>query len=341
MGQTPGRLTQRDIAHLAGVSQTTVSLVLNNRLDAAARIAPETRERVLRVIRETGYAADPLARRMLQQLNQILGVFTYEPVFPSTSADFYYPFLRGIEESAERSGCDLLLFTSAPVRDGRRRIFQENNRLRVADGCVLLGREIPAAELSRLVAEGYPFVCVGRRDDADGRPVPYVGADYVSATAQLVDRARALGHRRFAFVGPGTEAESSADRLAGFRQAAGTATPFLSAETPDPAERLARLLDAGVTAVFVEVQAEAVALAAAAAAQGLSVPRDLSVVTLGDPTTPVDSPLDFTGFHIPRPQMGRQAVKLLVDMLHGQASVTQRLLACELTQGETLVAPTR
>ncbi|MGW5233643.1 LacI family DNA-binding transcriptional regulator [Streptomyces nodosus] len=339
MGQAPGRLTQRDIARLAGVSQTTVSLVLNNRGDAGARIAPETRDRVLRVIRETGYAADPLARGMLKQLNQILGVFTYEPVFPSTSADFYHPFLRGIEESAERSGCDLLLFTSAPVRGGQRRIFHENNRLRVADGCVLLGREIPSAELSRLVAEGYPFVCVGRRDDADGRPVPYVGADYVNATAQLVDRVRALGHRRFAFVGPGMGAESSADRLAGFRRAAGAEAPFLSAGAPDPAERLARLLEAGVTAVFVEVEAEAVALAAAAAARGLSVPRDLSMVTLGDPTIPVDSPLEFTGFHIPRPQMGQQAVELLVDVLHGQTSVTQRLLGCELTHGQTLAPP--
>jgi DNA-binding LacI/PurR family transcriptional regulator len=339
MSQAPGRITQRDIARLAGVSQTTVSLVLNNRGEAAARIAPETRERVLSAIRETGYAADPLARRMLQQLNQILGVFTYESVFPSTSADFYHPFLRGIEESAERSGCDLLLFTSAPVHEGRRRIFHENNRLRVADGCVLLGREIPSGELSRLVAEGYPFVCVGRRDDADGRPVPYVGADYVNATVQLVDQARALGHRRFAFVGPGAGAESSADRLTGFRQAAGSQAPYLSVETPDPAERLARLLDAGVTAVFAEVQAEAVALIAAAAAQGLSVPRDLSVVTLGDPTTPLDSPLDFTGFHIPRPEMGRQAVELLADVLHGQTSAPQRLLACELTPGETLAAP--
>ncbi|MEV6104293.1 LacI family DNA-binding transcriptional regulator [Streptomyces sp. NPDC051940] len=328
----PGRLTQRDIARLAGVSQTTVSLVLNNRLDAAARIAPETRDRVLRVIRETGYAADPLARRMLKQLNQILGVFTYEPVFPSTSADFYYPFLRGIEESAERGGCDLLLFTSAPVRDGRRRIFHENNRLRVADGCVLLGREIPSAELSRLVAEGYPFVCVGRRDDADGQPVPYVGADYVTSTAHLVERARALGHRRFAFAGPGAGAESSADRLAGFRSAAGADALHL----PEAAGQLDRLLAEGVTAVFVEFQTDAVALVAEATDRGLEIPRDLSLLALGDPTTPVDSPVDFTGFRIPRQEMGRQAVDLLTGMLHGQGPAPRLLLDCLFTEGATL-----
>jgi DNA-binding LacI/PurR family transcriptional regulator len=220
MAEKSARLTQRDIARLAKVSQTTVSLVLNNRSDVTARIPAETRDRVLKVIRETGYQADPLARRMLRQRNQILGVFTYESVFPSSSGDFYHPFLAGIEDCAERLGCDLLLFTSAPVTEGRRRIFHENNRLRIADGCLLLGRQIPGDELARLLAEGYPFVSVGRRDDAGG-PVPYVGADYVAATAGMVERALALGHRRLAFVGLGVGAESAADRLRGFRRTAG------------------------------------------------------------------------------------------------------------------------
>ncbi|XVQ07589.1 LacI family DNA-binding transcriptional regulator [Spirillospora sp. CA-255316] len=338
MPHPPGRLTQRDVALLAGVSQTTVSMVLNNRLDAAARIPAETRERVLRVIRETGYAADPLARRMLKRLNRIVGVLTCEPVFPSTSADFYHPFLHGIEASAERVGCDLLLFTSAPVRDGRRRIFYENNRLRVADGCVLLGREIPSAELSRLVAGDYPFVCVGRRDDAGGRPVPYVGADYVAATARLVERARALGHRRLAYVGPGAGVESSADRLAGFRAAAGPDAPHLGAEPTDPAERLDRLQANGITAVFVEFTPDAGELAVAAAARGLDVPRDLSLIALGDPTGPADSPLDFTGFRIPRQEIGHRAVDLLTGILRGQAATTQHLLACHQVQGHTLAA---
>ncbi|MFD3402776.1 LacI family DNA-binding transcriptional regulator [Kribbella sp. NPDC058693] len=245
MPQKATRLTQRDIARLANVSQTTVSLVLNNRSDATARIPAETRDRVLKVIRETGYQADPLARRMLKQRNQILGVFTYESVFPSTSGDFYYPFLAGIEDRAERLGWDLLLFTSAPVADGHRRIFHENNRLRIADGCLLLGREVPSDELARLIAEDYPFVSVGRRDDA-GAPVPSVGADYTTATHAVVTRAITLGHRHVAYAGPAASPapipESSADRLRGFHQAAGrkalvlpTGQPASTAGSPAPA----------------------------------------------------------------------------------------------------------
>ncbi len=278
------RLTQRDVARLARVSQTTVSLVLNNRTEASARIPVETRERVLKVIRETGYVADPLARRLLQQRNQILGVFTYEPVFPSASADFYHPFLSGIEESAEELGCDLLLFTSAPVTDGRRLVFHDNNRLRLADGSLLLGRQIPTEELTRLVTENYPFVSVGRRDNPDGTVVPYVGADYTTATATVTQRALQLGHQRVAFVGPGEGAESSADRLRGFHQIAAHGLHV----SPQPAGAvLGELLGQGITAVFAEDLADAAALAELARKRGLDVPGDLSVVALGDASRPV------------------------------------------------------
>jgi DNA-binding LacI/PurR family transcriptional regulator len=334
------RLTQRDIARLAKVSQTTVSLVLNNRSDATARIPAETRDRVLKVIRETGYQADPLARRMTQQRNQILGVFTYESVFPSASGDFYHPFLAGIEDCAERLGWDLLLFTSAPVAEGRRRIFHENNRLRIADGCLLLGREIPTQELARLIAEEYPFVSVGRRDDAGG-PVPYVGADYASATRTVVEQARTLGHQRIAYAGLGSGAESSADRMRGFRDAAGARAPHVPTTDRSPGDVLDDLLERRITAAFVEERADAIALYAAAAERGVNVPGDLSVITLGDATRPAASDLDFSGFHIPRRAMGLRAVELLEAILSGAATERQLLLPCDLTDGITLTPPSK
>jgi LacI family transcriptional regulator len=331
------RITQRDIARLAGVSQATVSVVLNNRHDATTRIAPETRQRVLEVIRKTGYVADPAARQLVRRRNEIIGVFTYEAVFPSTSADFYHPFLIGIEESAEELGCDLLLFTSAPVSGGTRRIFHENNRLRLADSCLLLGRDIPHEELRRLIAEGFPFVAIGRRDDAGG-PVPYVGADYATATRQLVEQVRDLGHRQLAYVGFGAGAESSADRMRGFRAVAGERARHIRADGRPVGDVLDEVLAAGTTAVFFEDIADGAAVAETARTRGLSVPADLSMVALGDPTRPVRTELDFTGFHIPRKDMGRQAVYALAAPESPESPV-QKLLACRLVPGQTVSAP--
>ncbi|MEV0166434.1 LacI family DNA-binding transcriptional regulator [Nonomuraea fuscirosea] len=329
------RLTQRDIARLAGVSQTTVSLVLNNRADAESRIPAETRDRVLRVIQETGYVADPAARRLAAGRNRILGVFTYEPVFPSATGDFFHPFLIGIEECAEQRGCDLLLFTSAPTVDGRKRVYHQDHRLRLADGCVLLGRELDREDLARLVVEDYPFVSVGRRDDAGGT-VPYVGADYPAAVGELVARTRAMGHERVAYLGHGRGPESYVDRYRGYAE---SVPEPLRLDPGEPAEMAERVLAAGVTAVLAEEYADGVALTDVLGRRGVSVPGDLSVLTLGDPTRPAPTDVDFTGFRIPRREMGRQAVEDLTELVEGGSPV-QRLLPCEYTEGATL-APVR
>ncbi|MCW2902671.1 MAG: LacI family transcriptional regulator [Streptosporangiaceae bacterium] len=323
---------------MAGVSQTTVSLVLNNRTDAEVRIAQETRERVMQVIRETGYVADPVARRLADRRNRILGVFTYEAVFPSRSVDFYHPFLLGIEACAEEVGSDLLLFTSARTTDGgRRRIFNEDSRVRLADGCLLLGRSVDRDDLTRLLAEGVPFVSVGRRDDAGG-PVPYVGADYPSAVRELVERAVALGHRRLGYVGVGT-AESQADRLRGFRQAVaamGVEGIHVLVPAGGPAGLLRELAAQRVTAVFAEDPGQAVAILDAARAGGLTIPEDLSILSLGTPPRAGDLDVVFTGFRIPRRQMGHRSVQVLTELMERGQGAPQELLPCELVAGDTL-----
>lgn len=333
------RLTQHDIAKLAGVSQATVSLVLNGADPTSARIPPETRERVQKIIRETGYVPDPIARRMAKGSNRILGVFTYEPAFPNAHADFFLPFLFGIEEEAQARGYDLLLLTGAG--DGaQRKLFAEESRLRIADGCIVLGKTFDRAELAQLMAGDYPFVAIGRREDAGG-PVPFVGGDYASPTGALVQQARELGHRRLAYLGPIGPAESTADRWQGFGAALGTDLQLVLQLQEVPAadgELLDALLASGATAAFCVELADAVRLERAARARGLGLPADLSLVALGSHIRTEGSGTRFASFAIPREEMGRQATAMLVRRVEGDtAQATQQiLLPCEPIRGETL-----
>lgn len=330
-------MTQRDIARLAGVSQATVSLVLNGDRATALRIPAETRERVAQAIRETGYVADPIARRMSKGLNRIIGVFTYEPAFPSETADFFAPLLFGIEDRAQALGYDLLLLTGAPAVAGRRQIFHENNRLRLADGCLLLGREFDRDELQRLVEGDYPFVAVGRRDPFE-KPVPYVGADYVSATAELVQSVRAQGHSRLAYVGPSTGAESSRDRWLGFCDGRGEAALTLHISEPGgpPEEVLAGTLESGATALVLAELADAVDIHAAARRRGLSVPGDLSLIVLGSHARAAASGVQFTTYAVPREEMARRATSMLAERIEQGTAGDQVLLPCIPVPGETL-----
>lgn len=335
------RLTQKDIARLAGVSQATVSLVLNGSADDTRRIPEQTRVRIQDVIARTGYVADPVARRMVKGRNDILGVFTYEPAFPSAQADFFAPFLFGIEEAAHQCGYDLLLMTAAARgTDGRKKIFDETNRLRLADGCLVLGRNFDREELAQLVAGDFPFVAVGRRDDVGG-PVPYVGADYAAATGELVAQAQAHGHRAFAYVGPSEGAESTVDRWRGFSNALQPSA--LAVHWPevdsDPQELLQAVRDAGATVAFFTELADAIPFRRLAIAEGLSVPGDMSVVVLGSHLRPGETGTAFTTYAIPREEMGRRATLALVDRLEGRAGLEQTLLSCERVEGETLRPP--
>ncbi len=338
------RLTQRDIAQLAGVSQATVSLVLNEAKSAEGRIPPETRERVLKVIRETGYVADPIARSMVKGANRILGVFTYQPAFPIAQADFYTPFLMGIEEAAETLGYDLLLMTASARDDkGRKRIFGESGRLRLADGCLILGSQFDRDELAQLVAGDYPYVAVGRRDDAGG-PVRYVGADYITATTTLVNQALAKGHKQFAFIGTTGPAESIADRWLGFQSALkgkGELVHVDDVENGDPARQLTEVRASGATVVFFAEVLEAVAFDNHARAQGISIPGDLSIVVLGSGTRTHTLRLHraFTCYAIPREEMGKRAAAMLVETLADPSLVQQVMLQCEIVAGETLAPP--
>lgn len=330
------RVTQRDIARLAGVSQATVSLVLNDAAAAAGRIPKETRERVEKAIRDTGYVADPIARRMAKGHNRILGVFTYEPAFPSVQADFFSPFLLGIEEAAQDLGYDLLLLTGASRGD--KKIFGDNVRLRLADGCLILGREFDRDELARLVAGDYPFVAVGRRNDAGG-PVSYVGGDYAAGTRTLVNEARARGHRRLAYVGPSEGAESTVDRWQGFASAL-TGDLELVAHVPAAArpadQTLQKIVEAGASVVFFTELADAIAVESLARVRGMAVPRDFSIVVLGSHIRVEQPGTRFTSFDIPREGMGREATRMLVRHIEAAQGVEQILLPCPPLAGETL-----
>lgn len=333
------RLTQKEIAKHAGVSQATVSIVLNGAERDKNRVPEETRVRIQKVIDETGYVADPIARRMAKGRNNILGVFTYEPAFPRAQADFFAPFLFGIEEAAQEYGYDLLLMTSAE-RDATRskRIFSESSRMRIADGCLLLGRKFDSSDLERLVQDDFDYMAIGRRDDAGG-PVAYVGADYTEATRTLVERARALGHHAFAYIGEKGGAESISDRWVGFHEGlanGGTLALHIN-EVGSPVETLIEeVRAANATVVFFIELADAIPFKRAVIANGLSVPGDISIVVLGSHVRPGDTGTQFATYRIPREEMAYKATTALIKRLEGADSDMQELLSCDMIEGETL-----
>lgn len=331
---------------MAGVSQTTVSLVLNDSVINRTRVSGPARERVLRAIELTGYTVNPLARGLVGASTSVIGVHTYESVFPSSAGNFYFPFLEGLESEAQRAGVDLLLFTSmTSTKDGVSR-GAGTGRLRMADGCVLIGRHSRAEDISQLVRGGFPFAFVGRRE-SDSGPVPYAAADYERATRDVVERLLGLGHDRIALVTDYVGHESVEDRELGYRgamAAAGAPAVMFDLERSTATEVVAQLQARGFTAVVTTADA-AEGIRTAALRSGLSVPADLSIARLGDPEGRTDPHVAWSGFLIPRFEMGAEALRIVTRQLDGsdadQASL-QTKLPCATAEGETVgPAPAR
>lgn len=337
-----------DVAKLAGVSKSTVSSVINGRVDEANRVSPETQRRVLDAVQQLGFVADPLARRLAGGSNRLLGIFTFEPIFPVRFRDFFYPFLVGIENEAEQEGFNLVLFTSTPLVNGRRAIYQEGvNSLRLADGAILLGLHDDKTEIMRLMRENYPFVYIGHREVAEGR-VPFVTYDSTGATREVMQHLFDLGHREIAYLRLPGDNEPSSDRQRGyvdaFQQTGRSLNPdWIVRSQPEllDGRQVAELLDAGITAVVAETDGIAARVLDIARDMGCSVPDDLSIALLGDPLEAAVAE-DWTMFSIPREQIGQEAVRLLARRMNSSQdddAVQQIFLPCRLVIGRTTGRP--
>lgn len=339
------RPRQADIARLVGVSQTTVSLILSGN-KAGVAFSDETRDRVLATARSLGYVPDPIAQRLSRGQNNLLGLYTFTATFPTDVQHSYYPFLVGIEEEATSQGYDLLLYTSSATAESG---FDEViNRIRLADGCLFLGRHVPEQALERFLDDGYPLVYIGRHDEL-GERLPYVAAGYVPAAAEVVRRLVSLGHRQMIYLREYDDAPASADREAGAlrgRDEAGLAPGALTVIRTDgtdvSADRLRSWLADGVTAILAEETDANVALnsiVAAAAAAGLRFPRDCSLAVFGDPHSRPGDPV-FSGFAVPRREMGAAAVRMLASLIDGADDVdTRQVIDCPAVSGQTIGRP--
>lgn len=330
MAARGGTPRQADIARIAGVSQATVSVVLGG--NRTVRMSEATRSRVLQVAEELGYVPHPVATRLASARSNMVGLYTFRTTFPTEDTDSYHPILSGVEEEAAALGQDLVLFTGT---SGPRALREEAiRRTRVADGCLFFGRHVPEEPVARLVDSGFPLVYIGRRPELGGR-IPYVGADYVTASADVLERLIGLGHREIRYVREQDEAPSSEDRQRGVLEAAPGTEVVRLGDDGLPAETVRGWVRDGVTALVVEgtdTGAAHQAVRAAIDAAGLSTPDDLSLAVLGGPP-------GTSGFEVPMREMGRRAVRLLVDLITDQENTPQQLLWCPPVAGKDVGAP--
>jgi DNA-binding LacI/PurR family transcriptional regulator len=102
------RKTIEYVAQLAKVSKATVSRVLND----SPKVTEETRERVMKVVKELGYYPSAMARRLTTNKAETIGIIIPAPHDRTFGNPFYTEILRGFTHQAKIKKYDLLLFTN-------------------------------------------------------------------------------------------------------------------------------------------------------------------------------------------------------------------------------------
>jgi LacI family transcriptional regulator, repressor for deo operon, udp, cdd, tsx, nupC, and nupG len=327
----PTARTLEDVARLAGVSRNTVSLVLRQ----SPLVKPETRERVLRVVGETGYRRNHAARILASQRTETIGLAQLG-VSPLEITTFSGTIETGLHRALEEAGYDLLVLSAArraegfdlvePVRSGR------------VDGLVAIGESSDRAAVSSAWAGGTKLVHIGRRDFG-AVDVPYVKVDEAAGSDQAIRHLREHGHTRIAFVGEDLDFEPCADKLAAYRvscRAAGLLdTSDLELELPlnagdavRPVVR--RLVEAGATAAIVSRDVQAVDLIRGLREAGRRVPETFAVISYGNAVwTPLTEP-PLTCIHMPRFELGLEAGRLVAELVEDRETSWPRAVPTSL-----------
>lgn len=338
-------MTIKDIARACGVSVSTVSRVLNNRPD----VSDDVRGKVLRAVEDSGYIPNNSARDLVRSRSDAIGV-----IVRGMGNLFFADMLKTVSREIETSGYTMVLHfidsDADEVKAGA--ILEREKKLR---GLIFLGGRFDYTP-AELALVGVPYVCCsftncfGSLKEEDYASVSI--DDYMTAY-KAVEKLIELGHRRIAAVVPSCSDRSISElRYNGYlaalrehgidfdsRLLVETGGCFGMAETYDGAHRLVES-GADFTALFALSDTTAIAAMKALEDYGVRIPEDVSVIGIdGLSVSEYVSPT-LTTMIQPAEEMGRESVRILLDMLEGREKPRHLLLPARLRQGAS-VRPAR
>jgi LacI family transcriptional regulator len=313
-----------DVAKAAGVSISTVSRVLNN----YEHVRPILRTRVLEVMDHMGYVPNRQARRLVGGKSGVLGLLV-----PALGSEYVGEIVRGIDDELEAVECDLILYTTHRHK-AKEDFYGRKIANGLADGLLVVVPIVGEGYLDGLRAANFPHVLVDV-DSGDGKS-PSVGITNwqgaYDATRYLIE----LGHRRIGMISDVMELTTTISRVGGYRQALtdhGIAydsdlvleDDYASPRTRALTETLLSMPDAP-TAIFTTGDVSAFRIMEALRLNHIRIPQDISLVGFDDvPHSKMVYPA-LTTVHHPLYEMGRMAVRNLLEQIENPGLPPQHIL---------------
>jgi LacI family transcriptional regulator len=278
-----------------------------------ARVAAETRERVLRAAEELGYRPNVVARSLVRRRSYAIGL-----VVPDLANQFFAHVVSGAERVAVDEGYAVLLCEQRETGIDR---HLDALRARQVDGVIL--DAAGAASIPEELLDGINVALI----DQPSQRWPGVASDAEGAGRAAAEHLLALGHRRIAFVGPSADVHSFRMRERGFAKARRERAVPLETELLRRAPAtvagghaaMRALLAQPVppTAGFFANDLLALGAYKACAQAGVSIPADVSIVGCDDIEFAQLVTPELTTVAVPARELGARAARLLLRAIDG------------------------
>lgn len=338
------RATIDDVAHLAGVSKSTVSFVVNGR----PGISDDARDRVLRAAQSLGWKPSARARALSRNRAQTVGLVIRRPPELLSTDPFFPQFVSGVEVGLSAHDYALILQVVADA-ESERAAYSRFARDSRVDGAFLTDVHIDDERPAMLSSLGIPVVIVAPAASDVGEGI-VVGLDDGAAVSRAVHHLHALGHSNIGYVmGTSGYVHTEIRRDAWentLRELGLPSGPVIGADLTghSGAQATHELLDARTppTAIVYGNDLMAIAGVAAATERGLTIPTDLSIVGFDDAPLARYTRPPLTTVRQDVVAWGTAAAEALIAIVEGREPQQMRLPQAEfIVRGSTARAPSR
>ena len=312
--------TVREIAEFAGVSKSTVSLVLNNK----PGVSEEMRQTVMSAVNELEviHAEENLAEKVTHSSNPDmktnLSVMVLHPPILRSSYVFSQ-VLHGIQHAAELYRIQLRLVPNDPsVSDQHISYLYLTDEYLRPDGVLVFGAQQQEPLLEKIIERDFPCVVLGR--EANKYQVSGIERDEKGYAYQLTQHFLELGHREIAFVGGEKQYDYAVNRIAGYQRAMiewGIAEENHSIHLGDGAVATAEALskNPNISAIIYVNDAYAEEGLRVLEERAIQIPQDIGVGSFDNTTFAQNYRVPLTSVAYNHFEEGQWSVKMLLDQI--------------------------
>lgn len=322
--------TLKDIARVAGVSEVTVSYVLNNK----NRVSEATKAKVIAAAKSLNYVPNRAAKMLASKSTQHICLIISGPDYEYLTNPYIYKLVNGVASALSLSGYELTI-RMAKVEDEFEFIQGELNS-NLYDGVLIWGTRMPDEPFTSLFEHRVPIVSIAR--DHPSPAVNSVMVEHYQSAYRMTEYLIGCGYRKIMFLGKLDIIKAARDRYEGYHQALldhdivfEDGWAYEADYYQEEAYQIVSSMEhIAFDAIFAASDLMAIGAMKALLEKGLSIPGDVAIGGFDNIPNSDMLPVALTTVDTPISRLGEEAAAMLIRLIRGDTSCRNIVLPTEI-----------